>query len=72
MIKPLEDVIARIQQLPEAEQELLARFVLRELDEDDAWRRSGKAHGDGLERLVTEIMTEDARGDCPALEVDDL
>lgn len=65
-------MIARIQQLPEEQQELLARFVLRELDEDAAWRRSGKAHGNGLERLVTEIMTEDARGDCPALDVNDL
>ena len=41
MIKPLADAIARIRQLPEDEQALLARFVLHELDEDDAWRRWG-------------------------------
>jgi len=72
MIKPLEDVIARIQQLPEREQELMARFVLHELAEDDAWRRSSEAHGQGLERLVADITAEDARGDCADLDVNDL
>jgi hypothetical protein len=72
MIKPLEDAIARISKLPESEQELVARFVLHELDEDDAWRRSGEAHGKPLERLVAEIIAEDARGECPELDADDL
>ncbi|NDC53797.1 MAG: hypothetical protein EBZ74_05775 [Planctomycetia bacterium] len=72
MIKPLEEVIARIQQLPEHEQELMARFVLHELAEDDAWRRSSERHTRGLERLHAEITAEDARGDCADLDVNDL
>jgi hypothetical protein len=72
MIKPLEDAIARIQQLPEHEQELMARFVLHELAEDDAWRRSSETHTQGLERLAAEITAEDARGDCADLDVNDL
>ena len=58
--------------MPENEQELLARFVLRELDEDDAWRRSSEAHGNRLERFVAAIIAEDDRGDCPELDVNDL
>ena len=72
MIKPLEDAIARIRQLPEDEQALLARFVLHELDEDDAWRRSSEAHGASLEQLLADVTAEEARGECPDLDVNDL
>lgn len=72
MLKPLEDAIARMRQLPEDEQEMLARFVLHELDEDDAWRQSSMAHTKPLERLVAEINAEDARGECPDLNPNDL
>lgn len=72
MIKSLEEAIARIRKLPETEQDLMARFVLHELDEDDAWRRSGEAKHEPLERLVAEVMAEDARGECPELDVSDL
>ena len=61
MIKPLEDAIARIRHLPEDEQALLARFVLHELDEDDAWRRSSETHGASLERLFADVAAEEAR-----------
>jgi aspartate/glutamate racemase len=72
MIKTLEDAIARIEKLPEAEQEAVARFVLHELNENDAWRQSSQAHQKPLERLVAEIMAEDVRGECPELDVNDL
>jgi len=72
MNKLLEDAIARIKKLPEAEQEAVARFVLHELDEDDAWRGSSEARHEPLKNLVAEIIAEDARGECPDLDVDDL
>ncbi len=67
MIKPLEIAVARIQQLPEAEQERVARFVLHELDEEAAWLGSSESHTDALEKLAADIMAEDAKGDCPEL-----
>jgi hypothetical protein len=67
MIKPLEMAVARIQQLPEAEQERVARFVLHELDEEAAWLASSESHTDALEKLAADIMAEDAKGDCPEL-----
>jgi hypothetical protein len=72
MIKQLEEAIARIRQLPEDEQALLARFVLHELDEDDAWRRSSEASSKPLQGLVAEVIAEDARGQCPDLHIEDL
>ena len=39
MIKLLEDAITKLRQLPEVEQESVARFVLYELEEDQEWRR---------------------------------
>jgi hypothetical protein len=72
VIKPLELAIARIQQLPEEEQEMLARFVLHELDVDSDWRHSSEAHGDALARLTADILAEDARGECPELDVEEL
>jgi hypothetical protein len=72
MINPLEMAVARIQQLPEAEQERVARFVLHELDEDAAWLRLSESHTDALEKLAADIMAEDANGECPDLGLDDL
>lgn len=72
MIKPLEDAIERMRHLPEEEQALLARFVMHELDEDRQWRRTSEAHGTRLAALVEEISGEDARGECPDLDLDRL
>jgi hypothetical protein len=72
MVKTLEDMIARMRKLPEGEQELLARFVLHELDDDQAWRQAGELHGEGLARLVDQIIAEDDRGERPDLDVGQL
>ncbi len=72
MVKALEDAIARMRQLPEGDQELLARFVLHELDDNQDWRRTSEAHGAGLERLVDQITSADDRSECPDLDVDQL
>lgn len=69
MIKPLEDAIERIRRLPEEEQKLVARFMLHELDADEAWRRTTEARGGKLAALVDEITAEEARGECDDLDV---
>ncbi|MFM9025658.1 MAG: hypothetical protein ACKON7_10020 [Planctomycetaceae bacterium] len=72
MIKPLEDVIERMRRLPDEEQAVMARFVLHELEEDEAWRRTSEAHGSRLAALVEEIVAADARGECADLDVERL
>ncbi len=68
MIKILEDAIERLRQLPEVEQESVARFVLHELAEDRAWRGASEIHTAGLSTLVSEVIAEDDRGECPDLD----
>jgi len=72
MVKAIDAAIDRIRQLPETEQELLARFVLHEIEQDGAWRQTGELHTESLARLVDSISAEDARGECPDLDVGDL
>jgi hypothetical protein len=72
MVKAIDAAIDRIRQLPETEQELLARFVLHEIDQDGAWRQTSELHTESLARLVDIISAEDARGECPDLDVGDL
>jgi hypothetical protein len=68
MIKILEDAIEKLRQLPEVEQESVARFVLHELAEDRAWRGAGEIHTASLSTLVSEVIAEDDRGECPDLD----
>jgi len=70
MIKLLEDAIAKLRQLPEGEQESVARFVLHELEEDQEWRRASESHAEALKTLVFEVIAEDDRGECPDLNPD--
>jgi len=68
MIKILEDAIEKLRQLPEVEQESVARFVLHELAEDRAWRGASEIHTAALSTLVSEVIAEDDRGECPELD----
>ncbi len=68
MIKLLEDAITKLRQLPEVEQESVARFVLYELEEDQEWRSVSETHADSLAKLVAEVIAEDDRGECPDLD----
>ena len=55
MVKAIDAAIDRIRQLPETEQELLARFVLHEIEQDGAWRQTSELHTESLARLVDSI-----------------
>ena len=68
MIKILEDAIEKLRQLPEVEQESVARFVLHALKEDREWRRTSEIHTAALSTLVSEVIAEDDRGGCPNLD----
>jgi hypothetical protein len=55
MVKAIDAAIDRIRQLPETEQELLARFVLHEIEQDGAWRQTSEMHTESLARLVERL-----------------
>lgn len=70
MIKLLEDAIAKLRQLPEGEQESVARFVLHELHQDQEWRRASEIHSEVLSSFVSDVIAEDDRGECLDLDAD--
>jgi hypothetical protein len=68
MTKTLQEAIARIEQMPEDRQELLARLMLHEINEDEKWARSTEAHAGKLAGLVNEVLEADRRGECEPLD----
>ena len=72
MTKSLEEAIARLQQMPEDRQDLLARMVLHEIEEDEKWSRSTADHADQLQGLVADVLAADARRECETLDPDRL
>jgi hypothetical protein len=40
MTKTLQEAIERLQQMPEDRQDLLAKLMLHEIEEDEKWMRS--------------------------------
>ena len=72
MTQLMEKAIEKLREVPEAQQDRLARFLLNELEEDDRWLRSTVKHEGQLERLVGEVLADDARGNCEPLDPDRL
>ncbi len=72
MTKSLEHAIERLQQLPDDRQDLLARLLLHELEEDERWLNSTAGNADKLQQLVTDVLESDRRGQCEPLDPDTL
>jgi hypothetical protein len=72
MTKSLQEAIARLQQMPEDRQDLLARLMLHEIEEDEKWMRSTAANANKLQGLINEVLDADRRGECEALDPDRL
>ena len=72
MTKLLEQAIERLRQMPEDRQDLLAKFMLHEIEADEQWTRSTAANAGKLRGLVDEVLEADRRGECKALDVDEL
>ena len=72
MTKTLEDAIERLKQLPEERQEMLARLLMHELDEDQRWVQSTAIHEAKLKGLVEDVLEADRHGECEPLEPDQL
>jgi len=72
MTKSLQEAIARLQQMPEDRQDLFARLVLQEIEEDERWMRSTASNADKLQGLINDVLDADRRGECETLDPDRL
>jgi hypothetical protein len=70
MSQILNHAIERLRQMPEDRQDLLARLVLHEIEEDERWLRSTEAIAGKLRGLVQEVLDADDRGECEPLDPD--
>ncbi len=72
MTKTLQLAIDQLEQMPSERQDLLARLVLHEIEQDRQWAQSTEAHADKLQGLVNEIVAADDRGECSPLSPEEL
>jgi hypothetical protein len=67
-----EHAIERLRQMPEERQNLLARLVLHEIEEDERWMKSTDSNADKLQGLIDRVLESDDRGECEPLDPDRL
>jgi glutamate mutase epsilon subunit len=67
MTKSLQDAIARRQQIPDDRQDVLARLLIQEIDEDEKWLASTAANAEKLDGRVNDVLAADNRGECDLL-----
>jgi hypothetical protein len=72
MTRLLEQAIERLRAMPENQQDQLARFLLRELEEDQRWSRSTAAHEGKLKGFADTLLADDAAGKSEPLDPDRL
>ncbi len=73
MTNNVEQAIERLRQMPdENRQDLLARLVLHEIEEDERWMHSTETHAGKLRELVDDILEADRNGKCEPLDPDQL
>lgn len=72
MTDALKKAIERLEQMPAERQDLLARLMLHEIEEDEQWMRSSETHTDKLQGLVDDVLDANRRGECEPLDPDKL
>lgn len=68
----LEQAIAAVSKLPEAEQDALARALLEEIGADERWDARFAQSGESLADLADEALTEHRAGRTKPLDPDTL
>jgi hypothetical protein len=58
MTNALQEAIDRLQQMPEDRQDLLARFLIHEIEEDEKWSASTAENADKLQAFVNEVLND--------------
>ncbi len=68
MTRLMEQVIERLKAIPEAQQDGVAEFLLKELAEDERWAASTRENGVRLRGLIENVLADDAAGYCEPLD----
>jgi hypothetical protein len=68
----VEHAIELLRQMPKDRQDLLARMMLHEIEEDERWLRSTDSSADKLQGLVNRVLEPDDLGECELLDPDKL
>ena len=72
MSKLLEEAFAKLAELPEADQDSIATWLLEELDSERRWGNLLSESGDALGRLADEALDEHEGGRTKELHPDKL
>ena len=72
MSKLLEEAFTKLAELPEADQDSIATWLLDELVSDGDWKKLLSGSGEDLERLADEALAEHAAGHTKELDPDKL
>ncbi|HZZ28109.1 MAG TPA: hypothetical protein VFE46_08910 [Pirellulales bacterium] len=72
MTDALKQAIERLQQMPEERQDMIARLMLHEIEEDERWMRSTESHSAKLQGFVKDLLEADRRGECEPLNPEKL
>jgi len=72
MTKLLEEAFKKASQLPETEQDTLAKWLLEELQSEREWDRTFAESQDVLGRLADETLEAHKKGNCKPMDFDRL
>ena len=70
MTKALEEVLRKVRELPDEQQDALALLILAEIDDEARWVEAFAGYQDVLERLAREALSEYRAGSTLPLDVD--
>ncbi|MBV9788048.1 MAG: hypothetical protein JOZ51_07745 [Chloroflexi bacterium] len=72
MTQLFEEAIARVQQLPAAEQDAIAQLIFDELADEQRWDQAFSSSQDALSRLAAKVRRDLQEGKTQPLGMDDL
>ena len=72
MTQLLEEALAKVQQLPAAEQDAIAQIILDELADEQRWDAAFARSQDTLSRLAAQARADIREGKIKPLGMDDL
>ncbi|MEK6765430.1 MAG: hypothetical protein AABY49_04270 [Planctomycetota bacterium] len=72
MTQLLEKAFKEASKLPEIEQNVLAKWLIAELESEGKWERMFAESEDVLEKLADEALTEHTQGKTKPLDIDKL
>ena len=68
MSKLLEEAFTKLAELPEADQDSIATWLLDELESEERWKDILSDSGDALERLADDALADHAAGRTEELD----